>query len=619
MTRRQTRPAADATTATAPTLAEAIDLVGTWTDLSEERRRLMVTAIRSLAHLEGKPVDTVRLDPVRSVALMEQATPAALDIAQGTLTNRRTAIRQVLTRLGLLAPRRVRTQPTQDPAWAALLEPLPGGKDFGRLRAFAADCAAQGIAPERVDGATLDAYAERRAASHGGTRSRDHARRVATQWNRAGREIPGWPAVRIGLTAVPLQRTLPFEAYPPILQAEAQAYLAEIGRPETPDDDLFAGRPIKRVEATTVRSRMYGLRGLLFGGVQSGIRPEAITSLGQVVRPDFVKAAIRWHYRRKGNTVTADLGHLAATTASVAAWLDLPKAEMTALKAILARVKPPPRKTITDRTERILQALDDPATRARFLHLPEHVMTKAARLRDGWVDAKDVYHPPRPAEAAWIAAIGVAMEILLHAPMRIENLHRMRLGDELRFDAPGRSARRGTILVHDPDSKNGIGLEVPIGPETVARLRDYLEGHRPTMRHADTAWLFPGLASPDQPRNKSAFGTAITEALHEGVGLRINPHAFRAIAGAFILEADPNAIDDLRALLGHAGFETALRYYRRVNQRGAAERLSSELARQRTATRRLGLVRSPLLGRTLRAGRPRRPARGAAPGGESAS
>jgi hypothetical protein len=57
--------------------------------------------------------------------------------------------------------------------------------------------------------------------------------------------------------------------------------------------------------------------------------------------------------------------------------------------------------------------------------------------------------------------------------------------------------------------------------------------------------------------------------------------AFRCFAAALILEDDPHAIDDIRAILGHDTFETALTYYRRREQRAAAERLSATLSRSR--------------------------------------
>ncbi|MFC7694901.1 hypothetical protein ACFQY5_40935 [Paeniroseomonas aquatica] len=63
--------------------------------------------------------------------------------------------------------------------------------------------------------------------------------------------------------------------------------------------------------------------------------------------------------------------------------------------------------------------------------------------------------------------------------------------------------------------------------------------------------------------------------------MRVNVHAFRAFAAALILEDNPHAIEDIRALLGHASFEVALRHYRRTNRKGAGERLSEAISKRR--------------------------------------
>ena len=51
----------------------------------------------------------MRLDPEQCLAVMERASPAALGIAASTFSNQVACVRAVLRRLGLLAPRRVRT------------------------------------------------------------------------------------------------------------------------------------------------------------------------------------------------------------------------------------------------------------------------------------------------------------------------------------------------------------------------------------------------------------------------------------------------------------------------------------------------------------------------------
>lgn len=575
-----------------PTVAQALAEVETWSDVPDGRRRVLASSLHALTRLEGRPTESIRLDPVAAIARMEAASPVKLGIAASTFANYRAALRHVLRRLGLLAPQRPRAPAAQDPAWTDLLSQVPAGPGFSRLRAFVGYCAREAIAPAAVTSATLDAYAEARAAARGGAKSRDHVRRVALQWNLAGRQVTGWPQTRLGLTGRAIQLSLPFEAYPMSLQRETAAYLDAIGTSSSAG--LFSGSARRPVKPSTATSRMYGLRRLLWGGVQAGVPIDTITALRDVTSPDFIKASLNWHYARKGHEVTKDLGQLAATVASVAHHLELPASEWAAIKPLLARATPVPQTEMVPDKVRLLDALSEPATRARLLHLPATLMREASRLRVGWVDRKGVQHVARPVEAGWLAGIAVAIELLLHAPMRLNNLQTLRIGEELRLASVGRGRWRGTIYIAGGSVKNGRAIEFPLEAESIELVREYLDAYRPAVPNADTPWLFPGQASADQPRNKASFGTAISETIHEHVGVRVHPHAFRAFAGALILEANPHAIDDVRAVLGHASFATALTYYRRSSQRAAAGRLSETLTRQRRSTRLLAQARSPL-------------------------
>lgn len=585
------------------TVAEAIILTAGWADRTDHHRRLMATTLRMVEELDQRPyeatqldladplilagkrpAEAILLDPVRSLALLERASPKALGIAPGTLLNRISALRYILRRLGMLASLRPRAPEITDPRWRELVAALPEGPDYSRLRTFAATCAADGIVPAEVSWATLNAAAERRAAERGGAKAHDYARRVGVQWNRAAKLVPGWPQTRLGQRANPRQYSLPFDAYPPSLVAEVEAYLTDIGAPKV-SKGLFSGesRP-DPVKPSTVTTRMYCLRRLLWGAVQGGISKEDLTNLRVVATPAFAMASLNWHFCRAGE-VNADLGQMAATIASVAQYLKLPEPEWAALKPVLAKATPPARTEITERTARLLDQLADRTRRLKLLHLPEYLMREAARMRDGLPDRRGKVRPPQPEAAAWLAATAVAIEILLHAPMRLINLQTLRLGTELQLSQVTRGQWRGTIFLAAASVKNKRRLEVPLQPESIALIRAYLNEHRPSLPGVGSTWLFPGHGGPDRPRHKGAFGQAITEAVEQWVGVRLNPHAFRALAGAMILEANPHAIDDVRAILGHACFETAMIYYRRCCQRDASDRLSGAIAGQRSTTR----------------------------------
>jgi len=578
-----------------PTVADALaDIAGDDT-ISDARQRALGSALRCLVRLDGRTAGAVVLGAKASITLMERASATGLGIKDSTLANHRAGVRHVVRRYGLLAPLREKRPSIEgDDAWHDLVSALPAGPDFSRLRSFVADCAVEGVSPGLVDNASLEAYADRRAARQGGAKSRDHARRVANQWNRAVREIAGWPQGRLGLTSKSLEYSLPFDAYPASLQLEIEKYLSEIGG--AADSGIFAERRRPPVSAATVNTRKYCLRRVLWGGLQAGIPLAGITTLRRVVADDFIRASLGWHHQREGGrAVSVNLSQLAGTVASVLSYLALPDTEARASWDLVKKVKLPPRTEITPRTAKILDALVDAATLARLVHLPRILMDEAERLLAGWTDVSGVRHPPRAEEAGWLASIATAVEILLNAPLRIANLNRLRLGQELRLASGRGGSWRGTILISAASTKNRRGMEVPLGSESVTLIRNYLDRFRPLLPNPQTEWLFPGKGAGDAPRHKGAFGLAITAAIHEHVGVRINPHAFRAIAGSMILEGNPHAIDDVRAILGHSTFATAMIYYRRNNQLDAAERLSESLARHRKATKHFA-IRRPFAG-----------------------
>ncbi len=129
---------------------------------------------------------------------------------------------------------------------------------------------------------------------------------------------------------------------------------------------------------------------------------------------------------------------------------------------------------------------------------------------------------PAPFTGAWLASAAAAIEILLHIPLRIRNLQELRIGQELRLTAVTARRWRGELSVNYVRVKNKEPLSMPLGADTIALLRDYLENHRGSLANASTNWFFPGAASPERPRDKQAFGQAISEAIQEFVGVRVN-------------------------------------------------------------------------------------------------
>lgn len=576
-----------------PTAAEALLRIQEWQDVPLLQRRSLASAVRLLCRVGGKKAPaTVRLDPAICLPAMDGASTIALGLTAKSHQNYRAALRRVLRRLGVLAPAH-RRELVSDVAWAALVQALPARFHPYRLRAFMGFCAARAIAPGDVTSATLEAYLRHRAESSGGSNIRADVREVARQWNKMRPLIAGWPDTALAL-GPPEGRVqaLSFSAYPAGLQAGIERYLAWLaqGPEEASEDDEAAHEPASR---ETIETRRKSIRLLLWGLVETGCAPETLTQLADLVRFDLARQSLRWHRQRLGKPnprkpagflPTSGTALLADTLRSLAVHCRLRGEADARFRRMLAVYRPKPQREITENLSRLLDRLADPEVEARLLHLPQLLLHKARRLRDGWTSKTGVNHPPKPWEGTWMAALAAAIELQLHLPLRIHDLARLRLDQEL-FMTQASGHRPPEVHLRVIASKNGRLVETWLHSEAAKLVVEYLHNFRSVGPHPATAWVFPNRDREDRPRAKGGFSDAIADTIHEHTGVRLNVHAFRAFVAALILEDHPHAIEDIRALLGHAYFDVALRHYRRTNRQGAAQRLSEAISKRRHRTK----------------------------------
>jgi integrase len=150
-------------------------------------------------------------------------------------------------------------------------------------------------------------------------------------------------------------------------------------------------------------------------------------------------------------------------------------------------------------------------------------------------------------------------------------------------------------------NKNGRLVESVLQGEAAGRVAQYVRQFRPLGPHPETDWLFPNRDGTDRPRSKNGFSGSIADVIYEHTGLRVTVHVFRSFVAALILADNPNALEDVRALLGHGSFEIALRHYRRTNRQGAAQRLSDAIVKRRQRSKAAaGPVLARLDGREVR-------------------
>ena len=564
-----------------PTAAQAIEAIASWGELSEPRRKSLSTAVRTFCRLGGKKAPEItRLDPARCLAAMDAATPTALGVSPSTLGNARSGLRYILRRLGLLAPVRVREAVT-DPRWATLIESLPKRFHPHRLRAFMEFCAARDIASDAISSETLVLYLENRVATRGGDSNRSDAHQVARQWRRMGQTLEGWPTTL--LTLPPIEgrpSALPFSAYPASLQEGAGRYFDWCAG--SPDGDPFDEGAGNALAPASIESRRKGLRLLLWGLVETGTPAAMISQLEALTQFDVARQTLAWHRKRLGAKPTAGLATMADTVQSLAAFFRIDGPERERLRRLLGACRPKRQKEIPEDKAVLIDRLSNDRTLGVLLILPGLLMAKARQMRDGSVSQKNVCSPPKPMEACWTAALAVAIQIELLLPIRLHDLASLKLDEEVRLTQVGRRAPQAHLRV--AASKTGQTVETELTGEAAAVLQEYLLEFRPLGPHPETSWLFPNRDSADLPRSKAGFGAAIAGAIEKYVGETMTTHDFRILVATIIIQENPHAIEDIRAVLGHAGYEIAARHYRRNNRLGAAKRLSDNINRIKKRT-----------------------------------
>ena len=174
---------------------------------------------------------------------------------------------------------------------------------------------------------------------------------------------------------------------------------------------------------------------------------------------------------------------------------------------------------------------------ARVVNLPA-VLMKQARL---WRDEA-------PIKAAVTAQLAVAIGIETVAPVRLGNLSRIMLDQNL--IKPGGPDTPYRLVFPHYDVKNRIDLDHPLDSEMTALIDEYVHEFRPSLlRGSNELWLFPGEAGGH--KDAKTLSDQITERIEKATGLVITAHQFRHAAAALWLKHHPGDYETVRRVLGH--------------------------------------------------------------------
>lgn len=197
---------------------------------------------------------------------------------------------------------------------------------------------------------------------------------------------------------------------------------------------------------------------------------------------------------------------------------------------------------MAERNRAVLRRFDDEEMVEALLDLPE-------RLRKRFVREKA---PTRLSAARLESALALAL--LTEAPIRVSNLARIRLGENLL-----KVGGRVHLVFPASEVKNKKKLEFVLQPATASLVDLYVRKARPKLLQSSSPYLFPGRVNGH--KQLAHMSAQLAKLTAEEIGVRITAHQFRHIGGYLYLQQYPGDYEVVRQLLGHKKIETTMQFY----------------------------------------------------------
>jgi integrase len=530
-----------------PSLADVLSAVSAAPNLTMRRRQDMASAIRVVARILDRPLELIPADPPLLRRRLAEIAPMAIGMTKQRWSN----LRSLLTgALALTRPMLPNRHPNVlSPAWQALHQRLPTKSCRTRLSRLLHWLSCRGIEPVGVSRAHLEEFAGelcRSMVSNPAQRWRE----AAWTWNRARRTVPAWPAITASIPNRRKDYSLPWTTFPPSLKADADLFLARIA-----GNDLLEDLPFKPVRPETRRLREVQLRRFASVLVHRGRDPATLRTVADIVTFEAFKEGLRFFLDRKGGASSSAIEQLATFLKSVAKyWVKADAETLDGMAAVIRRLSVP-QQGLTRKNRDRLRPLEDPDNVLALLNLPKRMM----------MDADSGRLPIH--QAAVLAQVAIAIEILLMVPLRVGNLTRLDIDRHL--VRPGRARHLLHIVMEEQEVKNSMFLDHPLPEESIALIDHYLKRYHSRLAGDGNRALFPGEGSG--PKSRNTLSQQIKKLVFRYTGLTVNPHLFRHIGAKLHLDSHPGEHSIVSRVLGHRSIDTTTRFYTGFEAKAAAK------------------------------------------------
>ena len=405
------------TTLIETSFAEAIRRIEEAPELPEHRRQHWPCSLRQIGKGLDRPLELI---PARWTAIrfgVEKLHHARMGLTSKTLANHKANARAALRWLAGEEGLPVRGVPL-DERWAKLRDLIRNKSLRARLYGLMRYASAKRISPEAMTDEVLGAYLRYRGETTALASDRMAARSIGRSWNRCVAEIPAWPRQRLSIPhALPDPAFLPWEDVPETLRREIETYLASFARKRK----SASGKRWQPAKPSTIRTRGVEIRSFIRQAVRIGTPVETLTSLSRLLDPDLVERVINSYREKNGGeakTYTIELGWKLSTIARQTSCLD--EAGLERLDDLRAELEESRQDGMTDKNLAVIRQVMTASVWSEVLGVPARLMQEARDLRD-----------QAPIKAALRAQLAVAIGILTIAPVRLGNLGRIRLEENL--------------------------------------------------------------------------------------------------------------------------------------------------------------------------------------------
>lgn len=522
------------------TFSEVIEQIKCDKNLTANQRRDWTSAIRRVLEL-------LDLDPERTPASivaikkkLEGIHHAQANISAKTLANLKSNVLAALRHVGVSSSHFRHTGDLTE-SWQKLWGLITDEQTRWKLSRLFRYASVLGIEPDDVNDALIERLLKTLIEESFVKDPEDTIRMTIYAWNRAGTETSNWPSIKLNRRPTRQENwTLQLHEFPASFLQDHDKWIARL-RGDDPLAEDAVPRPLR---PATLKHRSFQIRMFASALVRRNVPTERINNLNILIELANFKEALRFMLERNDNQSTEAIYGCAMAIKVIAEhYIKVPPDHLKQLQQICSKVKVKTRGLTAKNRQRLTQ-FDDPANVAALLQLPEKLEALASR-RQG-------------RKAGVIMQMAVAIDLLTMCPLRVSNLAALKLDETIYWTRPG---RKGPLIVsiESDDMKNSQPFTFEIHPESVPRIKRYLDTYRPQLFDDPGDWLFPGRNG--RAKQSGGFGKQIKEAIRKYSGLTVNVHLMRHITAKLYLNCHPAGYVVVQQALNHRTIDTTTQNY----------------------------------------------------------